>query len=117
MINALTYQMLALIAFCILTEAAREVCFKKAAHNTDFSEAIKKPLTWLGIFFWAVELIAWTVVLEHVPLSIAFPLMSLVYVVVVASGVVIFKEKVNFRHALGSILITAGVACVGVTGV
>ena len=117
MTDTLTLPMLALIIFCILAEAAREMCFKKAAHGATLAGALLKPITWLGIVFWTVELVAWIVVLEHVALSIAFPLMSLVYVVVVMAGAWIFKEKVNRRHALGALLITAGAACVGATGI
>lgn len=117
MTEPLTLPMGALLVFCILTEAAREVCFKFASHDASFLTALAKPVTWLGIFFWAIELLAWTVVLEHMALSIAFPLMALVYVLVVAAGAVIFKEEVNIRHAVGAICITAGVACVGATGV
>jgi undecaprenyl phosphate-alpha-L-ara4N flippase subunit ArnE len=117
MSESLTMSALALIAFCIITEAAREVCFKQAAHNVGFAAALAKPVTWLGIVFWGVELVAWTIVLEHVALSIAFPLMALVYVAVVAAGAWIFKEQVNLRHGIGALLITAGVACVGATGI
>lgn len=113
----LTPFLLGLISFCVFAEAAREVCFKHAAHDTAFVEALRKPFTWLGIIFWAVELVAWTVVLEHVALSVAFPLMALVYVMVVAAGAVIFKEPVNVRHGIGAVLITLGVACVGATGI
>ncbi len=113
----LTLPMLALIIFCILMEAMREVCFKQAAHNTVFTEALAKPIVWLGIVFWAVEMVAWTLVLEHVALSIAFPLMSLSYVVIVLAGAWIFREQVNLRHGVGALLITAGVACVGATGI
>lgn len=114
---SLSLPMLALIAFCILAETAREICFKQAAHQAGFAAALTKPVTLLGILFWAVELVAWVVVLEHIALSLAFPLMALVYIVVVAAGAVIFKEPINFRHGLGALLITAGVACVGATGV
>jgi multidrug transporter EmrE-like cation transporter len=69
-----------------------------------------------GGFFLGIELVAWTVVLEHVPLSIAFPLMALTYIAIVLAGALILKEPVNIRHALGACLITAGVACVGATG-
>jgi len=78
--------------------------------------ALARPVTWLGILFWAVELLAWTAVLERVPLSLAFPLMALSYVVIVLAGAAIFKENINLRHATGVFLVTAGVACVGVTG-
>lgn len=114
---SLSFPMFMLIIFCIITEAAREVCFKHAAHNTNFMAALSKPITWLGIVFWAIELISWVVVLENVALSIAFPLMALVYVAVVVAGALIFKEPVNKQHALGALLITAGVACVGATGI
>lgn len=117
MSDSLTLPMLALIAFCILAEAAREVCFKQAAHDETFTAALAKPITWLGILFWGVELIAWTIVLEHVALSVAFPLMALSYVAIVLAGAWIFKESVNLRHAAGALLITAGVACVGATGI
>lgn len=114
--NGLTLPMLALIAFCILIEAAREVCFKRAASDAVLMIALTKPVTWLGIVFWSIELIAWTVVLEHVPLSIAFPLGALAYVAVVLVGAWIFNEPVNLRHAVGAVLITTGAACVGATG-
>ena len=112
----LTTSMIGLIAFCILTEAARELCFKQAADGTAFHRALVKPVAWLGIFFWGVELVAWTVVLEQVPLSIAFPLMALTYVFVVLASSLVLKEPVNFRQAIGVCLITAGVVCVGTTG-
>ncbi|KAA1179482.1 EamA family transporter [Rhizobium tropici] len=116
MTGSLTLPMLGLILFCILAETAREVCFKQTAGEGTLLSALAKPITWLGILFWAVELFAWTAVLERVPLTIAFPLMALSYVVIVLAGAVIFKENINLRHATGVFLVTAGVACVGVTG-
>ncbi|MEF0940268.1 EamA family transporter [Rhizobium sp. BR 362] len=116
MSGSLTFPMLGLILFCVLAETAREVCFKQSASQNALLSALARPVTWLGIFFWAVELLAWTAVLEHVALSIAFPLMALSYVVIVFAGALIFKENINLRHAAGVFLVTAGVACVGVTG-
>lgn len=116
MSGSLTLPMLCLILFCVLAETAREVCFKQAAQQGDLRLALARPVTWLGILFWAVELLAWTAVLERVPLSLAFPLMALSYVVIVLAGAAIFKENINLRHATGVFLVTAGVACVGVTG-
>jgi multidrug transporter EmrE-like cation transporter len=116
MSGALTLPMLSLIGFCILAEMAREVCFKQAANGSTLVQALTKPMTWLGIVFWAVELVAWMTVLEYVPLSVAFPMMALSYVVIVFAGACLFKENVSFRHAAGVLLITAGVTCVGATG-
>jgi len=116
MSGILTMPMLGLILFCVLAETAREVCFKQSASESSPLSALAKPITWLGILLWAVELFAWTAVLEHVPLTIAFPLMALSYVVIVFAGAVVFKENINLRHAAGVFLVTVGVACVGVTG-
>jgi undecaprenyl phosphate-alpha-L-ara4N flippase subunit ArnE len=116
MTGGLTLPLFGLILFCVVAETAREVCFKQAASDSAILATLAKPLTWLGIAFWAIELLAWTAVLVRVPLTIAFPLMALSYVGTVVAGAAVFKENINLRHAAGVFLITAGVACVGATG-
>jgi len=116
MSTGLTTSMAWLIGFCVLAEAAREVCFKQAVNHTSLLKAMMKPMTSLGVLFWGIELVAWTLVLEQVPLSIAFPLMALTYITIVVAGALVLKEPINIRHAVGACLITAGVACVGATG-
>ena len=114
--HALTLSMLGLIGFCIIAEAVREVCLKLASGAPTFLQALRRPILWLGLSFWAMEVVVWMDVLTHVPLSIAFPLMSLCYITILLGGVFVLKERVNARHALGALLIALGVACVGVTG-
>ena len=70
MTEGLNKTMLALILFCVLTEAGREICFKFASAK-DRGNIYLHPWTLTGIVFWGVELVAWTYVLAHVPLSIA----------------------------------------------
>ena len=113
----MTLALIALIGFCIVVEAILQLCFKQAANQSSLLQIVAKPILWLGIFLWIVELIAWTNVLEHVALSIAFPIMSFTYVTTLVAGAIVFKEKVNKRHAIGAILITIGVALIGATGV
>ena len=55
----------------------------------------------------ALALVAWTAVLTRVPLTIAFPLMALSYVAIALAGVLIFKERINLRHAAGVFFVTA----------
>lgn len=112
----LTLPMFALILFCVLVEASRELCFREAAEGETLKDALLKPLTLAGIVLWVVEIITSVIILETVPLAIAFPLMALVYVVTVLGGSVILKEKISLSQVCGSFLITAGVACVGATG-
>lgn len=112
----LTLPMMSLIGFCIITEALSQLCFKQAASAPTFAQTLQQPVTWLGIALWMIEVIAWANVLEFVPVTIAFPLMALTYVTTLVAGAWVFKEHVNTHHAIGALLITAGVACVGATG-
>ena len=41
---------------------------------------------------------------------------SRIDIIPVLAGAWILKEPINIRHAVGACLITAGVACVGATG-
>ncbi len=113
----LSGNMFALILLCILVEAASQLCFKHAAEEESILRTLRKPMLWLGIALWLVELVVWTVVLEHVPLSIAFPMMSLTYLATLLGGALMYHETITRRHLLGAFCITFGVACVGIGGV
>lgn len=116
MSEPLSLTMVGLIALCVMLEALYQLCFKQAAHASTLLETLVKPVVWLGIVIWAAEIMLWMLVLEHLPLSVAFPLMSLSYIATLMAGKHIFHERVTKRHAMGALLITAGVACVGATG-
>jgi len=107
--------MIGAIGFCVAVETARETCFKYGA-ATNLTTALMRPVIWFGLVFWAIELVTWTIVLGHVALSVAFPLMASSYASIAFAGALIFKETINLRHALGLVLVTAGVICVGATG-
>ena len=115
----------ALIMFCIIAETISVLCFKRGVDQDESNPVdtgfiwmvLTKPLLWMGIFFWGVELIAWVIVLEHTPLSIAFPIMSLVYCSVPLAGKLFLGEKLPSRQWLATMIIASGVALVGSTGV
>ena len=64
-----------------------------------------------GVAAWAVSTICWLYVLRVAPLSRAYLLSSLTYVLVPLAGVLVFGEQLRRLHALGMVLILAGVAC------
>ncbi len=115
MMDGLNNTMLALILFCVLTEAGMEICFKFASAK-DRGNIYLHPFTLTGIVFWGVELVAWTYVLARVPLSIAFPLMASSYAVITIFSAILFREKIGLRHSIGVALVSGGVICVGVSG-
>lgn len=118
---ALTPVALALLAFCIVAEVVRELCFKAgatraAAGGSGYVRALlRTPLVWAGILAWAVEVVAWVAVLERVPLGIAFPVMTLTYAAVPVAGIVCLRERLARGQLVGAALVAAGVVCVGLS--
>lgn len=105
----------ALLISCVGLDAARELCFKQATMSAAFS----RLSVWLavGIAVWMIELIIYASVLAHVPLNVAFPVMSLTYAASVLSGWALLGERVDMRRWAGTGFITAGVLLIGATGI
>lgn len=121
MSSALTFASAGLLAFCIVTEIGRELSFKAASDGAEGRRAYiaalaLQPVLWLGIIFWFVEMIAWLLVLETTPLSLAFPIMTLTYAGVPLAGTLILKEQLSSIQIAGAALVAAGVTCVGLSG-
>lgn len=112
--SAFSPLVIALMVVCILTETLRELCFKRV--SIDNRSQATHPLLWAGMVLWAIEMLSWTNVLQHVALSIAFPLISLSYATVMLASAWCFNEKIDARRALGAFLITGGVVCIGAAG-
>jgi undecaprenyl phosphate-alpha-L-ara4N flippase subunit ArnE len=64
-----------------------------------------------GIAAYAASTLCWLYVLRVAPLSRAYLLSSLTYVLVPLAGVYVFGEPLRRLHAVGMLLILAGVAC------
>jgi len=112
---------LALLAFCIAAETVQQLSFKvgsaKAETAPSFVRAVvTHPLIWLGILLWVVESIAWVLVLQRSPLSMAFPVMTLSYATVPLAGLLLLRERMTLRQMLGAGLIFSGVLLVAAAG-
>ena len=109
-----------LIAFCVLAEVGRELCFKVAADRARakarYAAAVASSSpAWAGVLLWLVEMIAWIAVLQHAPLTLAFPAMSLVYAGVPAAAALVLKERMTGGQLAGTALIVLGVLCVSLS--
>jgi drug/metabolite transporter (DMT)-like permease len=112
---------LALLAFCIVAETAQQLSFKvgsaRAEGQASFVRAILgQPLLWIGIALWVVESIAWVLVLQKAPISMAYPVMTLSYATVPVAGLVLLRERMTTRQVMGASLIFVGVLMVAVAG-
>ncbi|HEV2531943.1 EamA family transporter [Phenylobacterium sp.] len=112
---------LALLAFCIAAETVQQLSFKvgsgKAQAAPSFVRGVlTQPLVWIGVLLWVVESIAWVLVLQRSPLSMAYPVMTLTYATVPLAGLLLLRERMTGRQMLGAGLIFSGVLLVGVSG-
>ena len=64
-----------------------------------------------GLAAWIASTVCWLYVLRVAPLSRAYLLSSLTYVLIPVASLFIFGEQLRRMHVLGMILILAGVAC------
>jgi undecaprenyl phosphate-alpha-L-ara4N flippase subunit ArnE len=121
MSGTLSLAILGLLGFCILAETGRELSFKAAADGaapaSSYSRSLAlQPWLWAGLVFWAVEVVAWVLVLERAPLALAYPIMSLTYATVPLAGALMLGERVSRTQVLGIVVVAAGAACVGLSG-
>ena len=64
-----------------------------------------------GLAAWAASTVCWLYVLRVAPLSRAYGLTSLTYVLVLVASVHLYGEQVRRVHVVGTLLIVAGIAC------
>ena len=64
-----------------------------------------------GLAAWAASTICWLYVLRVAPLSRAYGLTSLTYVLILLASVFLFGEQVRRLHVVGTVLIVIGIAC------
>jgi len=65
-----------------------------------------------GLTAWIAWTLCWLYVLRVAPLSRAYGLTSLTYVLIPLASVYVFGEQIRRMHVAGIILITVGIACV-----
>jgi drug/metabolite transporter (DMT)-like permease len=105
-----------LLTACVVLDAGRELCFKSAAVAPAGQQATFVAWTSAGIVLWTIEILAYLKVLADVPLNIAFPAMSLTYVVSLLAAIAFLGERISARRWVGTGFITAGVALIGLAG-
>ncbi len=64
-----------------------------------------------GLVAWTASTLCWLYVLRVAPLSRAYGLTSLTYVLIPLASVYLFGEQVRRLHGVGTLLIIIGVAC------
>jgi undecaprenyl phosphate-alpha-L-ara4N flippase subunit ArnE len=97
--------------------AAGQLFFKAAAEQIKFSERLPEvlwntasnPYLLFGLAIYAAATALWIWVLREAPLSIAYPITALAFVIVPLLSVAVFKEPFHVKYIYGGLLIVMGV--------
>ncbi|NBB57168.1 EamA family transporter [Pantoea vagans] len=100
--------MLLLIVLVSLLSCSAQLCQKQATHAT--SSRIR--LSWIGmsVLLLGVAMLLWLLVLQRVPVSQAYPMLSLNFIFVALAGRILWRERLTLRQIAGTLLVVAGVA-------
>jgi drug/metabolite transporter (DMT)-like permease len=109
---------IALILGAVVFSALGQLCLKAGARRLaglgqlEFLLAASLDLRVLsGLAAWAASTMCWLFVLRATPLSRAYLLSSLTYVIIPVASLFMFGEQLRRLHVVGMVLILIGVAC------
>ncbi len=119
---------LALLVTSVVFATAGQITLKTAmnrvgrigtAQVTAASDTIlrmaKEPLLWVGLGLFGVSALFWLVVLSHVPLSLAYPVVGVSYIFVVGFSKLVLHEHVPTLRWLGVVVVAFGIALIGLS--
>ena len=109
---------LALVLGAILFSVAGQILLKSGTQHLAGHDrlaflvaAFRNVHVMSGLAAWAASTICWLYVLRVAPLSRAYGLTSLTYVLILLAGIHLFGERVRPLHITGTVLIVIGIAC------
>ena len=73
------------------------------------------PFILSGLVLYGLATILWLFILTKVPLSVAYPIQSIAYILAVFGAYFFFQEEITLWKVIGIILIMAGVSFIGVS--
>jgi undecaprenyl phosphate-alpha-L-ara4N flippase subunit ArnE len=109
------YPEFTLIILAAFSVAAGHLSLKKSSLLAGSQKAISYLWAMLGVILLCMGPAAAIYVLRKLPLTLAVPLGSLVYVIVPLGANLFFSEKLNRRFWAGLSLVLAGIIIVGLS--
>jgi multidrug transporter EmrE-like cation transporter len=82
-----------------------------------FARLLLQPLFAVGFIMYFLAALVWFRVVGYEPLSTAYPVMvGFVFVMVSLGAIVVFREPMSARKAIGLLIILAGIAIASTSG-
>jgi drug/metabolite transporter (DMT)-like permease len=107
----------------VTLDTGGQLAFKAAAGDPNAGDGMARwrymaarPWIWIGIVAYIAEFLLWIAFLSLIDLSEGVLLGSINIVVIMIAGRILFREKLTPMRVAGILLVTAGVAVVGLGG-
>jgi len=107
---------LSLAVLCVLLSSVAQLALKRGMGTAASAEvggvylhALLSPLVWLGLALYGASVLLWLWVLSRLDVSLAYPLVSLGFVLTFALGVGWLGEPFTWQRTAGCALIVLGV--------
>jgi drug/metabolite transporter (DMT)-like permease len=107
----------------VTLDTGGQLAFKTAASDPHAGDGLarwrymaRRPWIWLGILAYLTHLLSWIAFLSLVDLSQGVLLASINIVVIMLAGRLLFREQLTPLRVGGILLVSAGVAIVGMGG-
>ncbi|MEI7873254.1 MAG: SMR family transporter [Alphaproteobacteria bacterium] len=97
------------LGISILAGIAGQILLKAGADAPDFISQILRPSTLCGLAFYGSAAFLYILALRKIPMSVAFPSVSVSYVLVAILGHFVFGEPFGLKQIGGLALIMGGV--------
>ena len=100
------------LAIGILAGIAGQILLKQGANAPDFLSQVLRPSTLCGLALYGSAAFLYIIALRKLPVSVAFPSVSLSYAIVAVLGHFMFGEPFGLRQIGGIVLIVSGVVLI-----
>lgn len=100
-----------LIVLASLLSCGGQLCQKQATYK----RSTRHLLSWLAlsVLLLGCAMLLWLLVLQRIPVSVAYPMLSLNFIFITLAARFIWHERVSLRHWLGVVLIIVGISILG----
>ena len=102
---------------CLLTclgQVAQKYAVESWRHQPSTLLAkLRSPWLWLALASLGLGLLVWLLVLQRLDVGVAYPMLSLNFVLITLIARFVFHESVDRRHWIGVAVVIAGVALLG----
>jgi drug/metabolite transporter (DMT)-like permease len=103
------------LAISMIAGIGGQLLLKGGADAPDFVSQVLRPSTLAGLAFYGSAAFLYMVALRKIPVSVAFPSVSLSYAIVAVLGHYLFGEPFGMKQIGGIALIVGGVVLINQT--